>query len=191
MLTVSPLRTQFLFGIYFVTIFFVIACSIGYFPLLALGPSLLVGEVGLQLVITSFLTIFGVPLPFRFSSVGKGEPWRPAIYFLWEDLTAVDGGGGAEFRARLDLRYRSSPPFRSMLRDLGFLLGFGGMALVGIECGLVFSGASDDVVYGTTFAVAVVWAGIGAVVGITYSKWALRREARWWSEGGAVAEQKM
>lgn len=178
---------QFLFGIYFVTIFFVIACVLGYFPLLALGPSLLVAEVGLQLVVTSFFTIFKVPLPFRFSSVAKGEPWRPATYFLWEDLTAVDGGGGAEFRRRLDERYRASPPFRAMLRDLGFLMGFGGMGLLAMECGLVFSGASDDVVYGTTFAIAVIWAGVGAFVGITYTRWAMRREARWWRP---VAQEK-
>lgn len=96
-----------------------------------------------------------MPLPFRFSSVGKGEPWRPATYFLWEDLTAVDGGGGAAFRARLDHRYRTSPLFATMLRDLGFLLGFGGMALLAIECGLVFSGATDDIVYGTSLSIAV------------------------------------
>lgn len=179
---------QFLFGIGYATIFFVIASAIdeptGYFPFLALTPSLIVAEVGLQLVLTSFFALLNLRLPFRFGSVAKGDTWRPATYYIWEDLTAVDGGGGAAFRARLDARYRASPLFRSTLRDLGFLMGFGGMALLGIMAGLVFSGASEDIIYGLTFAIAVAWAGVGYAVGITHWKWASKRELQWWREHG-------
>lgn len=112
----------------------------------------------------------------------NSEPWRPAAYFVWEDVTAVDGGGGAAFRAQLDARYCASPPFRAMCRNLGFLLGFGAIALLGIEIGVTFSGANEDVIYRPSMAIAVTWAGVGATVTICYARWALSREHRWWPQ---------
>lgn len=93
----------------------------------------------------------------------------------------MDGGGGAAFRARFDARYRASPPFQRMLCELGLLMGAGAIALLAMELGLTYSGASQDVVYGASMAIAVVWAGVGACVAITYCNWALRREKAWFA----------
>src|SRR4051812_41726480 len=54
-------------------------------------------------------------LPFRISSLPSGEHFRPGVYFLIEDVVAVDGNGGRPFRTNLDLRYRASPMFRELL----------------------------------------------------------------------------
>lgn len=40
--------------------------------------------------------------PFRISSVAKGEPVRPGIYTLIEDIVAVDMGGRSEFRSHIN-----------------------------------------------------------------------------------------
>lgn len=177
----------------FTSIFFITACSAnsgqGYFPFLVLAPSLLVAQVSLQSIIASFLNLIKFRLPFRFGSVPKGDVIRPASYYIWEDIVSVDGGGGAAFRARFDARYRASPPFQVMLRNLGFLLGSGGLALLGMELGLTFSGANMDIVYGTSLAIAVVWAGVGAIVGITYCRYALHKEKAWFAAQRGLEEE--
>ncbi|KAJ5592593.1 hypothetical protein N7537_009497, partial [Penicillium hordei] len=75
----------------------------------------------LEMLVFEFMYVFEVPTPFRISSVPKGEPMRPALYALLEDIIAVDGKGGTRFRDRLDQRYKCSPPFRSMLHRLTML----------------------------------------------------------------------
>lgn len=133
----------------------------------------------MQVVGASFLNLIKFKLPFRFGSVPKGDIIRPAPYYIWEDLVAVDGGGSAEFRARMDARYRASPIFQDMLRTLGFMMGGGGIALLAMELGLTYSGSSQNVIYGTSMAIAVIWAAIGASVAIIYCRWALRKERAW------------
>lgn len=66
-------------------------------------------------------------------------------------------------------------------------MGAGGVALLGMELGLTYSGANQDVVYGTSLAMAVVWAGIGATVAIIYCRWALQRENAWFASQTATS----
>lgn len=75
----------------------------------------------LEMFILEAMYVLGRPVPFRVSSIPKGDPMRPALYPFLEDIIAVDGRGGAGFRSRLDQRYRTSPPFRGMLHRLTML----------------------------------------------------------------------
>lgn len=63
----------------------------------------------------TFCYLLHLKLPFRISSLPRGEEFRPGVYFLLEDVIAVDGNGGRPYRTNLDLRYRASPSFRKML----------------------------------------------------------------------------
>lgn len=179
--------SQFIFGILFVTLLFTLATTVnapdGSYPLFILTPSLLVAQVGFQLVLTSVLAMLRVRAPCRLSSLRKGDEFRPGSYFIWEDLTAVDGGGGAAFRQRIDRRYRESKYFRVMQRDLSLLMGFGGMALLPMVAGLTYSDLRHDIVFGVSLAMAVVWAGVGAIVGTVYCRWAFARELQSWKTG--------
>ncbi|KAJ6100308.1 hypothetical protein N7467_001843 [Penicillium canescens] len=75
----------------------------------------------LEMLVFEALYVFEKPAPFRISSIQKGEPIRPAIYPLLEDIIAVDGKGGTRFRGRLDQRYKASPPFRGLLHRVTML----------------------------------------------------------------------
>ncbi|KAJ6011706.1 hypothetical protein N7522_002061, partial [Penicillium canescens] len=75
----------------------------------------------LEMPVFEALYVFEKPAPFRISSIQKGEPMRPAIYPLLEDIIAVDGKGGTRFRGRLDQRYKASPPFRGLLHRVTML----------------------------------------------------------------------
>ncbi len=59
-----------------------------------------------------------VTLPFRFGSVDAGNVVRPAIYYIVEDVVAVDGDGGLEYRTAFTERYENSPIFQRMIQIL-------------------------------------------------------------------------
>lgn len=59
-----------------------------------------------------------VALPFRFGSVDAGEVVRPAVFYVVEDVVAVDGNGGIEYREAFAARYESSVIFRRMIWTL-------------------------------------------------------------------------
>ena len=86
--------------------------------LLALPLPTLLAIFGLELSLLELGYIYRLPSPFRISSLTRGQTMRPAIYFIVEDIVAVDGDGGTAFRARLNQRYEASPYFRQMLHRL-------------------------------------------------------------------------
>jgi hypothetical protein len=59
-----------------------------------------------------------VKLPFRFGSSPPGEVVRPAIFYIVEDVVAVDGNGGVEYREAFNARYEGSEMFRKMVWNL-------------------------------------------------------------------------
>ena len=61
------------------------------------------------LLISLVLNMLNVKAPFRLGSTGKDEAEvRPAIFYVVEDIVAVDGNGGVEYRTQFNLRYASS-----------------------------------------------------------------------------------
>jgi hypothetical protein len=82
---------------------------------------------------------FGVRAPFRISSLPRGSPLRPGIYSIIEDVIAVDGSGGLEFRQRLNLRYLASHYFRQMLHRLTLFWAFGALACAAGTTAIIFT----------------------------------------------------
>ena len=80
------------------------------------GPGILLSLGGWLLFITS-LSLAGRKAPFRISSTGKGEAVRPGVYYLVEDIVAVNAGGGRPYREGWAARYDASPVFRKMILD--------------------------------------------------------------------------
>jgi hypothetical protein len=66
-----------------------------------------------QLIITGIMSKLGWRTPIRFSSTARGEVLKPGVFVLLEDIVAVGGGGGQEFREALVRRYDGSELFRS------------------------------------------------------------------------------
>lgn len=82
---------------------------------LAMPAPTMLFAIGVELLLVDILRIMKVPAPCRISSLPQGAPLRPGIYAYIEDICAVDGSGGTEFRQRLNLRYQASKSFREML----------------------------------------------------------------------------
>ncbi|OJI88148.1 hypothetical protein ASPTUDRAFT_61539 [Aspergillus tubingensis CBS 134.48] len=133
----------------------------------------------IEMLIFEFMHVLKMSVPFRISSIAKGDPMRPALYPLLEDIIAVDGNGGTEFRDRLDQRYNASPPFRNMLHRLTILWMVPQMLVAGgTLAGIVI--ADHELAYTLGWSVPAIWAGIWAMVMVICIRVELRRERHYW-----------
>lgn len=127
---------------------------------------------GTELLIVDALRFFQVPAPCRISSIPKGAQLRPGIYSIIEDVIAVDGSGGTDFREALNRRYEASHVFRAMLRRLGEFWAIGAQSAAVLTTILVFTLDSKDAAYVIGWTLPFIWAGIW--VGATW--WYVRRK---------------
>jgi hypothetical protein len=84
-----------------------------------LSLPIIFATIGGLFFVTIVLTYFHVPAPRwpLLSSLQPGEAFRPAVYLIVEDVTAVDGGGGLPFRQAIARRYEASQPFRRLCTE--------------------------------------------------------------------------
>lgn len=169
---------NFAFG--FVVVSVVIAIGISRDPssvrITSLPLSVLILLVCGQLVAFIPLRALGVRAPFRFSSIARGDPLRPAVYVIAEDVVAVDGEQGDVFRAQWNARYESSAPFRTLLARLDWLWGVSGVLLAGAIIGIIFGVKQDAVGWAVGWSVPWIWAALMMLVTIEMTKSTCRRE---------------
>ena len=110
---------------------------------------------GCELLLIDGMRYAKVLSPVRISSLPRGVPLRPGIYSIIEDVVAVDGSGGTEFRQRLNLRYQASHYFRQMLHRLTLFWAAGSCGIAVVSTVLIFTLGRDAayVVCGPTSAV--------------------------------------
>ena len=138
-----------------------------------------------ELLVVDLLRLFRVPAPVRISSVPKGAQLRPGIYSLIEDICAVDGSGGTDFRTALDARYAASHVFRTMLRRLGIFWAVGGEACA-VACTILIFTINAEAGYCIGWAAPFVWAGIWTLATFWYVNRMLKLERREWHKEAAV-----
>lgn len=95
--------------------------------------------IGVELLIIDVMRIMNMPAPCRISSLPQGAPLRPGIYAYIEDICAVDGSGGTEFRQRLNLRYQASKTFRVMLHRLTLFWAIGAVVCSAVCTAIIFT----------------------------------------------------
>ncbi|KAK1756735.1 hypothetical protein QBC47DRAFT_451315 [Echria macrotheca] len=149
---------------------------------LAMPVCLIVIQAGAQLVWHGWMHARHRPAPFRISSVPKGQRVRPLVYTLVEDIIAVDGNAGKEYRAALDARYAASAHFRRLLVQLNWFWAVG--ALVdGIGTLVVIWTVPEVVAYGIGWGSPLVFVTIWTVVTVLWVRRSLRNEKTWWVGG--------
>ena len=151
--------------------------------LLATPLSTVLFVFGTVSLLIDILCYFSIPSPVRISSIPRGMRLRPGIYPLIEDICAVDGSGGTEFRRNLDNRYAASQVFRTMLKRLGLFWAIGADCCAMLTVALVF-GLDDDLVdYAFTigWGLPFVWAAPWAAATVFYVRRELKRERRLWA----------
>lgn len=136
---------------------------------------------GTELLIVDLMRYFKLPAPVRMSSIPKGAQLRPAIYSMIEDVVAVDGSGGTEYREALNRRYEASHVFRSLLRRLGVFWAVGAEAMAMLTTILIFT-IGPEAAYVVGWSAPFVWAAIWTGITIYYAKYMLKKEQQAWTE---------
>ncbi|OBT68099.1 hypothetical protein VE03_01533 [Pseudogymnoascus sp. 23342-1-I1] len=149
--------------------------------LLAMPVPSMVFAFGLELVIVDVLRLLGIPSPCRISSVPAGAPLRPGVYSFIEDVCAVDGSGGTEFRQRLNLRYMASKPFRRMLHRLTLFWAAGALAIAAGSTAMIFT-LSRNAAYVIGWTVPFGWAAVWTLITTKWVQRSLKIENRVWQE---------
>jgi hypothetical protein len=140
-----------------------------------------------EMLVVDILRVFHVPAPVRISSVPKGAQLRPGIYSLIEDICAVDGSGGTEFRTALDRRYAASHIFRTMLRRLGMFWAVGGETCA-IVCTILIFTINAEAGYVIGWSVPFIWGGVWTLCTFWYVNRQLKIERLEWSKEVATLE---
>jgi hypothetical protein len=131
------------------------------------------------------LNVTKVKLPFRFGSIDAGNVVRPAVFYIVEDVVAVDGNGGLEYREALNSRYESSTRFRSMIWKLSLVWMLAFYLMAAVFSFLAFK-LPVMAVYAVGWAGPFPIAGLMTVGTIYYVKSALRQERK--EEGNESSE---
>ena len=140
---------------------------------------------GVILLTIDVTRLLGLPAPLKISSQTPGTTPFPAIYFIIEDVVAVDGYGGTEFRSRLMKRYEASEIFRAMLRVMSVFWWMGALSAAVLTTVLVFT-LPKDAAFVVGWTVPFVWAGIWACATLVYVRRMLRVELSVWKGDSSV-----
>jgi hypothetical protein len=145
----------------------------------------------------------GWKAPFRISSTTKGEKVLPGIYYIAEDIVAVNAGGGRPFREGWAARYIASPIFRKMIRDQSWFWSIPGL-LVAAACTVVvcINPVPEPVAYGIGkslhfdicswangilgWGVPFLWGGIWAAITVPWVRSVMAKEKKSWQEDSAM-----
>ncbi|KAK7527410.1 uncharacterized protein IWZ02DRAFT_429800 [Phyllosticta citriasiana] len=149
--------------------------------LLAMPVASMCFAFGVELLVMDVARLAGYKAPMRISSLPAGSPLRPGIYSIIEDVVAVDGGGGTEFRQRFNLRYMASHKFRQMLHRLTVFWAFGSCAIAVVTTVLIFT-IQRDAAYVVGWTVPFIWAGVWTWITIIWVQKSLKHEYATWSE---------
>ncbi|KAL4246813.1 hypothetical protein ABKN59_008036 [Abortiporus biennis] len=185
--------------------FFQILLSVGltaFFIPLIIGSSLTPASVPtVAMALPCFMLTFCFPmfisgvfprhfrLPVRISSFQPGHLLPPLTYTLVEDIVAVDGGGGLEFRQAWRHRYEESRVMRKLLRDLSLVWGISGIAVAGALIAIAWT-TSDDIGYGLGYGIPWVWVILFTCVTFWWVKKELYREKTEWADVVRVHREK-
>ncbi|KAL2060847.1 hypothetical protein VTL71DRAFT_8899 [Oculimacula yallundae] len=145
--------------------------------LLSLPASVLMYYLATLTALSLLLNSLSVKLPFRFGSSEPGNVVKPAIFYIVEDIVAVDGNGGLSFRTAFNARYESSVVFREMIWKLSLAWCLAFYVLAGAFTALVFW-LEVDAVYAVGWVAPFPLAGALAVWTISFVRAELREERR-------------
>lgn len=130
------------FALGFAVVCAVIAAGIAEDPsnvrMASLPLSILLLQVCGQMALLLPLRAFGWRVPCRISSYPRGTPARPAVYTIIEDIVAVDGKQGREFREIWQGRWESSPLFRTHLAVMDAIWGISGLCIAALCIGIIY-----------------------------------------------------
>lgn len=133
---------------------------------------MLVGPVGVILL----LTLLPIRVPFWMSSDPPGTRLKPCMFYITEDIGAVDFCHGRIFRMAMNQRYTASPLFRALFWYLTLLWGVACVAFVPLTLAVVLT-ATFRFAYG--FVLGFFFLYLVAVGLVSWALIALFRSKEW------------
>ncbi|KAH7629699.1 hypothetical protein B0T09DRAFT_339969 [Sordaria sp. MPI-SDFR-AT-0083] len=179
-----------------------IGASIPHEPIvkpLAMPVPLFFIQMGLQLLWSGWANKKHKKAPFRFSSVPKGGRIPPLVFTIVEDIVAVDGAGGKEYRRAINARYEVSKRFREMIARQNWFWGVGALA-DGIATMIVIWTIPQEIAYGVAWASPLIFSIIWTIITVIWVRRDIRREKAEWranaaeprlSTAGTATQQEM
>lgn len=176
---------NFLVDFIVITLLISLGIGTGHYKLVALPFPYLLCATAPQLLLTWVGEKFTDMHYFcKISSMTRNEKLRNAVYTIVEDVCAVDGGYGKEYRLAFDERYRASKEIRDLISLCGFLWGLGA-TIVGVACVIVIALVDIRVVeWVMGWIVPPVFAGVTAFLTIRITRATLMRESQNWGTTG-------
>ncbi|KAK4119494.1 hypothetical protein N657DRAFT_581645 [Parathielavia appendiculata] len=179
------------FGYTVMTIILIIF-SVPHDPLvrpLAIPVSVFFIQAGLQLTWAGCMNAAKRPAPFKISSVPKGGRVPPLVLTLVEDIVAVDGGAGREYRNTVMARYEASPRFRKMIAQQNWFWAIGAL-IDGIGTMVVVWTVPERVAYGVGWGSPLVFTIIWTTISVSWVRRSLRREKELWRAEHSTEKQR-
>ena len=136
----------------------------------SMSPTIILYLAGGLLLILGIMNALGWKTPIRFSSVPRGQVPKPGVFVLIEDIVAVEGAGGQEYRKELVARYEGSKVFQEMLRQVNWFWSVGTLVVAVVMTVLVFEIDNLDVVFALGWSLPWAWGAFGAVITMFWVK---------------------
>ncbi|EXJ87135.1 hypothetical protein A1O3_04093 [Capronia epimyces CBS 606.96] len=155
------------------------------------APALLYGLGGSIFILTMW-SLSGRKAPFRISSTPKGGEVYPGVYYLIEDIVAVNANAGRPYREALAARYKASPRFRRMIKQQSLFWSIPSL-VIAIACTVVvvIHPVPKTVAYAIGWGVPFLWATIWSAITIPWVRRAMHKERVTWEEDYGVEPSKM
>jgi len=119
---------------------------------------------------------------------------KPAVFYVVEDVAAVDFKEGRAYREALNDRWTVSPPFRHMIKIQTMFFTFAVAVYAGVTAAVTFA-SSETFAFGWVLGQLFLWAGTVALLSWVITRIGLQREREWWEarmEGeGAFTSREM
>jgi len=145
--------------------------------------------LGLPLLITALFP-HRLHVPIRVSSLPPGRPLPPLAYMYVEDVVAVDGGGGQDFRHAWRTRYEESKVIRHVIRVVSLGWGLSAVVLAGALLAIVWTVPVDSA-YGLAYGIPWGWVLAATLITQQFVRRALIRERREWVRAPDVHEERI
>lgn len=113
--------------------------------LLSLFKPLIVFQLSSQFIIFRVMAFCGLRLPFRMSSYAMGSKVPSGAAVVAEDIVAVDGNRGREFRVAWQARIAASPTAAITLARMDWIWGISGLVYGGVLVAIVFSVQNPEI----------------------------------------------
>jgi len=149
--------------------------------------AMLIGTLGACMI----PTLFTFRIPFWMSSDPPGTFVKPAVFYMVEDICAVDCNKGRQFRREWNTRYNASPPFQRLMYRLTVFWAVGAFLYMGISAAVTFT-TPVDFAYAFTLGLLYIWGAAWYGATQLWVHKALLREKRWFAEraAGVKTEQE-